>query len=164
MPPKVNASAQILQEFGKRVADYIKLRKSIKAPKLQPTDSPDTILHHEHQLAEQIRKARPGASRGDIFAPGIAAEFRRLIEMTMQGPDAGAIRASLQRAEPVRLKALRVNHGYPRSIPLQSTPPSLLLNLPQLPEGLDYRVVGQALVLRDTSANLIVDFIPNAIP
>ena len=38
----------------------------------------------------------------------------------------------------------------------------LLANLPQLPEDMEYRVVGSDLVLRDVDANIIVDLIPNA--
>ena len=81
----------------------------------------------------------------------------------MKGPQAARIQDSLQRAEPVQLE-LQVNAVYPASVPLQSTPPSLLLNLPKLPPEVDYRVVGDKLVLRDVEANLIVDFIPHAIP
>jgi hypothetical protein len=163
---KVNADAAVLQDFDHRVADYIKLRKTIKpeSQALKPTASPEKIAHHEHELAERILEARSGAAQGDIFTPEIAAEFRRLIDISMQGADAERIRASLRRAEPVRLKALRVNHRYPKNVPLQSTPPSLLLNLPQLPKELDYRLVGRALLLRDTDTSLIVDYILNAIP
>jgi hypothetical protein len=32
-----------------------------------------------------------------------------------------------------------------------------------LPEELEYRIVGKNLILRDTGADLIVDFIPDAI-
>jgi hypothetical protein len=32
-----------------------------------------------------------------------------------------------------------------------------------LPPQVDYRIVGKALLLRDVDANLIVDYIPNAI-
>jgi hypothetical protein len=63
----------------------------------------------------------------------------------------------------VRL-ALKVNAPFPENLPLQSTPATLLLNLPRLPAELDYRFVGNALVLRDTAANIIVDFIPDALP
>jgi hypothetical protein len=59
---------------------------------------------------------------------------------------------------------LKVNRSYPVEVPLQTTPPSLLQNLPKLPPELEYRVVGKALVLRDVNANLIVDFLPNALP
>jgi hypothetical protein len=57
-----------------------------------------------------------------------------------------------------------VNAAYPATLPLQSTPPTLLLNLPRLPKELEYRIVGRDMALHDTVTNLIVDFIPNAIP
>ena len=59
---------------------------------------------------------------------------------------------------------LKVNSAYPATLPRQSTPPTLLLNLPRLPKELEYRIVGRDLALHDTVTNLIVDFIPNAIP
>jgi hypothetical protein len=69
---------------------------------------------------------------------------------------------SLEHAEPVEGQ-IKVNASYP-PVPLQSMPPSLLANLPRLPAGLDYRIVGRSLVLRDVQANLILDFIPKALP
>jgi hypothetical protein len=81
----------------------------------------------------------------------------------MQGPRAARVRKSLKSAEPVTIP-LDVNQAYPSSVPLQSTPASLLLNLPHLPKGLDYRIVGRRLVLRDVNANLIIDIIPDALP
>ncbi len=47
--------------------------------------------------------------------------------------------------------------------PVSSVPPSLLLKLPALPEQVKYAFVGRALILRDTEANVILDFIPDAI-
>jgi hypothetical protein len=43
-------------------------------------------------------------------------------------------------------------------------PPTLLLNLPRLPNELQYRIVGTTLVLYDVSSNLIADLLPNALP
>jgi hypothetical protein len=162
---KVNPDAQLVEDFENRVKDYVKLRKQLEAglPALKPTVSEAAIAHHERELAERIRAARRSAVQGNIFTPEIAAEFRRLIGIAMQGQDASHIHQSLQHAEPVRVR-LRVNEIYPAGVPLQSTPPTLLLNLPVLPPELDYRVVGNNLALRDAKANLIVDFIPNAIP
>jgi hypothetical protein len=37
------------------------------------------------------------------------------------------------------------------------------MNLPKLPTELDYRIVGKHLILRDTGADLIVDFMLNAV-
>jgi hypothetical protein len=57
-----------------------------------------------------------------------------------------------------------VNDAYPADIPLQSTPPTILANLPRLPPEIEYRIAGHALVLRDVEANIVIDVIPDAIP
>ncbi len=162
----VNPDAQVQKDFGKRVQEYVKLCNTAREGlhKLKPTESAETIQYHEKGLAHRIRELRRGAAPGDIFSPDISAEFRRLIGIAMQGQDATRIQQSLQRAEPVHLQSLRVNRSYPEGVPLQSTPATLLANLPKLPPEVEYRVVGRSLVLRDTEANLIVDFIADAIP
>lgn len=163
---KTNADSAILAGFEQKIADYMKLRKTAEGQlqKLKPTKSSDAIKRHEHELAKQLRVARASAVQGSIFAPDVAAEFQRLIGQTLQGPQSGGVQSSLRHAEPVQIPDLRVNGSYPEHIPLQSTPASLLMNLPKLPPELEYRVVGRALILRDVGANLIVDLIPNALP
>ena len=161
---RVNEHALRVQEFDTRVAAYVKLHKQAAAEVsgLKPTKSPSVINQHEQDLAAAIRQMRTHAKRGDIFTSAISSEFRRLIGLTMQGRAGVEIRDSLHRAEPVSLR-LHVNDTYPVNIPLQSTPPTLLENLPPLPKELDYRVIGTDLVLRDVDANLIIDLIPHAI-
>ena len=66
--------------------------------------------------------------------------------------------------EPLPPRPLKVNSRYPPGVPLQSTPPTLLLNLPRLPHELQYRLVGHYLVLYDVAADMIVDFIAGAVP
>jgi hypothetical protein len=167
-PQPVNPHAAIVQDFQKRVADYQGLRKNLEGelPRLKRTPSVEKIDHHEKELAHKIREARRSARPGDIFSPEISSEFRRLIALAMQGQNAGRVEKSLKSAEPeVRTEVrVAVNHKYPSNIPLQSTPPTLLVNLPKLPPEVDYRVVGHYLILLDSKANLIIDFITNAIP
>ena len=45
-------------------------------------------------------------------------------------------------------------------------PVNVLKALPKLPENqdIDYRFVGRHLILLDTRANMIIDYLPNAIP
>ncbi len=57
-----------------------------------------------------------------------------------------------------------VNATYNDHAPFSSMPPTLLLKLPQLPEEVRYRFVGRDLILRDTEANVILDFIKDAVP
>ena len=162
---RVNPDAAIIQDFQNRVAGYMKLHEAVKAElgKLKTTGSPEAIERHEHQFAHKIREARRTATQGAIFTPAITTEFRRLIGIAMKGSDATHVQQSLKHAEPNRLK-LRVNHSYPEGVPLQSMPPTLLLNLPTLPKDLEYRIAGHDLVLRDATGNVIIDLIPNAIP
>lgn len=162
----VNRDSSILKDFEQRVSEYAKLHNNARSDVrgLKPTNSTEAIVRHEHELATRIRELRSGAVPGSIFSPEIAAEFRRLIGLTMRGAEAVRIHESLRHAAPARLPSIRVNESYPSSVPLQSTPPSLLLGLPPLPPEVEYRVVGNDLVLRDIEANLIVDFISNAIP
>jgi|SRR5579863_1140563 len=155
----VNADAAMVQDFQKRVAAYLQLRKSVESnlPKLKATASDEKISHHEIQLRHAIRDARKGAREGDIFTPEISTEIRRLIAIAMH-PDGPQIRQSLRSSEPVQLH-LAINEKYPDGVPLQTTPPSLLENLPALPPEIEYRITGQDLVLLDTRAHLIVDIV-----
>lgn len=156
--------AAAIQDFGKRVAAYAQLRKQVQSgmPALRETDSPGEISRQQNRLADALRRRRANAQAGDIFTPQIAAEFRRLIALSME-TGAKQIDSSLRHAEPVQLR-LHVNESYPDHIPLQSTPPSLLANLPPLPSEIEYRIAGRDLILLDTRANLVIDLIANCVP
>ena len=162
-PARVNPDAAVSAQFDQHVTDYMKLRqkaeKGLSVPK--GTESSDKITQYQRDLAERIRAARPQAKAGDIFTPQIADLFRKLITGSINGPDGVKIRTSYERAEPIRGVHLAVDQAYPDGLPLQSMPPSLLLNLPRLPKELEYRFVDHELVLRDVAANLVVDLIPD---
>ncbi len=160
---KVNPQAATSADFEKRVADYMKLRQSAQSGLTTPknTPSPAQLTDYQHQLADRIRSARSQAQQGDLFSPQVADLFRQLVSQSINGPQGVQIRKSYERAEPVRGVHLEVNQAYPDGLPLQSMPPSLLLNLPKLPKELEYRFVDHELILRDIAANLIVDFIPD---
>jgi hypothetical protein len=162
----VNPQAAAIVDFEKRIDDYLSLTKRLSKgnPVNEPTDQPHLILERQHELARKIREARNDVKQGAIFTPEIAKEFRRLLGIAMAAQKNNAdIQKSLARAEPVRL-VMRVNEPYPPEVPLQSMPATILMNLPRLPQQLEYRIAGHALVLRDTAANLVVDLIPDAIP
>lgn len=164
--PGVNADAVIIGDFDKQVKEYLKLHKKAETgvPPMKPTDSPEAITERRHMLASRIQTARQQAKQGDLFSPQVSQLYKRLIAMAYQASGPAKVGASLRHDEPVRDVKLQVNAVYPERTPLQTTPPSILTNLPPLPPELDYRIVGHDLVLRDTGANIIVDFIPAAIP
>jgi hypothetical protein len=152
-----------VKEFQDRIHSYLSARKKKDIAK-KPTDSPDKLAQQKQQTAEKSQQARPEAQRGDIFTPTVSAYFKKQIESTLHGPEGSRVRASLRHAEPLPDVHLQVNEKYPKNLPLQSTPPTLLKNLPPLPKELQYRIVGSALVLYDMSSGLVVDFIPGAVP
>jgi hypothetical protein len=106
---------------------------------------------------------RAGAAPGEIFTPEIRAGFRRLLSPQLKGEDGQDAKAIMKDDAPAAV-ALKVNADYPENKTLATVPAKLLLNLPTLPEAVEYRFVDKHLILRDAQANIIVDFIPNAIP
>ena len=154
-----------LEQFQKQVEAYLKVRKTVadQLPKLRATPSAEELAARATALALNLAKARAGAPQGAIFTPEIATEFRRLGKLALDGGDGTRVHKSLARSEPVK-GTVHVNDAYPAAVPLQSMPPTLLMGLPKLPMELEYRLVGWTLILRDSEANLIVDFLPEAIP
>ena len=152
----------VVKHFEARVKKYQSLKSDFGIPNKQ-TNSADKLAEEKRQASEKVHAARPAARQGDIFTPQIAEYFKKQIASTLHGADGGNVRASLQRAEPVPNIHLQVNAPYPKELPLQSTPPTLLLNLPPLPKGVEYRIVGSTLFLYDENSRLVIDYITGAI-
>jgi hypothetical protein len=152
----------VVKDFEQRVGNYAALKSKQGLPQ-KSTSSANKLAEQKEQAVEKIREVSPVAHQGDIFTPQIATYFKKQIQATLHGPGGKQVQASLRHAEPLPDVRLEVNAKYPENLPLQSTPPTLLQKLPQLPKGLQYRVVGSALILYDEASNLIVDFIPDAI-
>ena len=156
-------NSRLTAEFQQRVKQYLDLRKKAAGQAPKPTDSPQVIASSQRDLGNKVRVISAGAKQGQIFAPEIAQYFRRQLTAALAGQSGKKVRASLHRAEPVKMD-LQINQSYPENVPLQSMPPSVLLKLPELPDGLEYRILDRELVLRDTEANIVVDYIPEALP
>ena len=110
----------------------------------------------------RMRAARAGAKQGEIFTPEVSQLFRRLMYPEVKGAQGKETKQIIKEDAPKGV-LLKVNARYPEEAPLPTVPPNVLANLPQLPEDLDYRIVGNDLILRDVHANLIIDFIPRVI-
>jgi hypothetical protein len=163
---KTNPEAQTLVDFNERVKAYLTLRDKVdgEAPKQQETKEAAKIQEAQRGLFAAIRNARVGAKQGDIFTPAIEKKFRALLSPEVKGQEGAKAKATILEEKPV--VELKVNTEYPSAEPLSSVPPTVLQALPPLPkgEGLEYRFVRKHLILLDTRANLIVDFLFNAIP
>ena len=56
----------------------------------------------------------------------------------------------------------KVQRAWLEKEPLTAVPPTVRQALPKLPDGLEYRFVREHMILLDTRANLIVDYMLNA--
>ena len=163
---KVNPDALALQDFTKRIESYMDLHNRLekKVPPLKTTDDPAKIRASQVGLAAAIRAERKGAKQGEIFTPAIAAIFRRLMYPEVKGAEGVETKKAMKEDAPKPgTVPIKVNAVHPEGAPLPSVPPNLLANLPKLPEDLEYRIIGHYLILRDVHANIIVDYMPNAI-
>jgi hypothetical protein len=122
------------------------------------TDDPAEIRRAVLALARAIRAARASAKRGDIFTPAVSAELTRALSAEMNA----ATLAAIADDNPGEFSA-RINSSYPDSKPFSTVPPNVLAILPRLPEDIEYRFLGQHLILLDTRASMVIDGMPDAI-
>ena len=109
----------------------------------------------------RIQAARKAAKRGDVFGDA-GPYFIRIIERDTK---ARGLRDAFNAMQEVPSQSpVAVNAVYPEKAALATVPPMILVNLPRLPDGIEYRFMGRDLILRDREANLIVDFLPGAVP
>ena len=162
---RINPDAKTMADFEARVNAYAALHRKLEAtlPNLPREATPQQISTHQIPLAQMIARARSGAKAGDIFTKDTRALFRRFLARVFQGRDGAELKALIMDENPGKLR-LQVNGPYPESAPLSTVPPQVLQALPKLPEDLQYRFIGDRLVLVDLHANTIVDVIEDAIP
>jgi hypothetical protein len=160
---RVNPQAAAMKAFVDRVNDYVSLTKKLDdgLPKLAPTDDTAKTDARQKALAERVREARKDAKRGDIF--GTAEPYFR--EAIAKDSSRRSTRDKNAALEEVPAKdPLRVNAYYPEKAALATVPPLLLSQLQPLPDGIEYRFMGNDLILRDAKTNLVIDFINHSVP
>jgi len=166
-PPVVVSAADkaALQLFEKQVNDYVALRKKVRAsaPKLSKDSTPEQINAYRTALEESMRNARAGAKRGELFRPDTADYIRRTLKIEFQGKDRRELRDTIFETETQGV-VLRVNYPYAQSAELSEMPATLLAKLPQLPKEVRYRFVGRNMLLVDRESNVIIDYMPDALP
>jgi hypothetical protein len=153
------------REFLAKVNDYDKLRNSVRRgiPDAGKRATAEQIQKHQAMLAEKIQDARKDAKQGNVFTTDSQVAFRRAIDRAYSGKRAKKIDRTLVQGEPVKLD-LYINKPYPEKIPTTTVPPTLLQHFPKLPKKIEYRIVGNDLVLEDTESHLVIDIFPGAFP
>jgi hypothetical protein len=163
-PAQANPIGTAVLGFKERLAGYVKIHNEAegKVPKLVETSDPNKVADREAALGAMIKGLRRDAKEGDIFGPDFRAVMEREVREDFRSRPAADRKAMIQEL-PGKTK-IAVNMTYPSELPLATFPARLLQKLPDLPPELEYRIVGRHIVLRDSTANVIVDIARNVVP
>jgi hypothetical protein len=157
---------KVLSDFSKKAKDYMSKEQMLAADKMKPTTDVAKLQQQRKQLRDAVQQSRADAKQGDLFSSETAEAFRKVLVDLLNGPEGKKIKTSLNHAEPGASAEFSVNGEFPNKNgqPIQSVPPTVLKVLPPLPKGLEYCIAGKTLALRDSAANMVVDYLPNALP
>jgi hypothetical protein len=163
--PLSPADAQALSTMNDRLGEYIDLHTKLERslPKLPKDATPQQIDKNQRAFEALMRKARATAKPGDIFTPEARPVIKRLLATVFEGPEGKQLKASIMDENSTGI-TISVNGRYPDTVPLSSVPPEVLQTLPKLTEDMEYRFIGDRLILLDTHAHVVADFIDDALP
>ena len=178
-PQAVDMDPEALTKFQNEVEEYVELHQDLL--KRVPTVSSQLDPAEMARTAEDGGRDTGRATRrkqGDIFKPRWRRPSWRRSARSCPDPRArpcsrrcgpatpgrGYAAQSTRRARTDATSCSPINAVYPDGAPCSGVPSSLLLALPRLPEQVKYGFIGRALVLRETEADLILDFIRDVVP
>jgi hypothetical protein len=166
-PPAVQQPAETaaLTDYNAAIEEYLKIHRGLKGevPVLTVTTSAREISMAADTLAAAIQRARPRARTGDLLNPAVAQIVKVRLRTALAGVDPATFVITIN-DEPTLKGPPRIHMRYPAASSMATIPPHLLDVLPPLPNELEYRFLGRALVLRDREAALIIDYISDALP
>ena len=157
----VNKDAKIMADFNERVQKYVEVHRRLEAtlPPIPTEATPQQIDAHQRALEKLIQRERlKGGKPGDFFDKDTRALFRRHLDIAFSGPDGADAKAEIMDEYPGPVNVV-INGRYPDTIPLSTVPPKALQLLPSLPEELEYRFIGDRLILLDVHAHIVIDAI-----
>jgi hypothetical protein len=160
----VNANAAVMADFQKRVEAYVTVHRKLEdtLPKLSKQTNPHEIDGHERALGKLVQAERKTAKPGDILSPAMQRVVRTLLRPIFAGAEGTQIKNEILDKEYKGNAKLAVNARYPDEVPVSTMPPQVLASLPKLPEELEYRFIQNSLILFDSHAHVIVDFMDRA--
>jgi hypothetical protein len=163
--PLNDADARALATMNDRLKEYVDVHQKVEdtLPKLPKEAAPKQIDQNQRMFEQRLRAERKSARQGDIFTPEATPVIKRLLATVFAGPEGKQLKASIMDENPTGI-SISVNGRYPDEVPISTVPPEVLQTLPKLSEDMEYRFVGDNLILLDAHAHIIADYIADAIP
>lgn len=155
-----------LKQFTTSIQQYVQLHRQIERqlPPLRARSDAQEIVESSNAMASALQTVRAGVREGNIFTATVGVLLRSRIADALDARGFTAeevIAASLEEAdEEAPLPVVNGRFPWTRGAEMW---PCVLNALPDLPDELQYRIVGRDLVLIDVHANLVVDILRNAV-
>ena len=161
------AATNALNAFENQVQDYARLHRRLEQ-QIGPIELTTPIAEINRRivaLAAAIRAERGDVRQGDFFTPVLTHLLRARVNdaLLMQDFTADDVRHAgrVDGIDYGRI-TLRVNDTFPWVLAVGMFP-CVIDALPPLPPELQYRIVGDDLLLIDIHASLIVDILPGVL-
>ena len=157
--------AAAIKQFDAAIASYMTLRRNLRSEVRGPVknSSSTQMTDATDALAGAIQRSRRDAKVGSIFGKPVASVIKRRIADAVRSEKLVAVLSDID-DDGTAGPAPKVHLRLPVTAQMATMPPALLEVLPALPKELEYRILGQYLILRDVDASLILDYIPAAVP
>jgi len=161
------AATQAVTAFERTAQDYAVMHRRLER-QIGPIElgTPvEEINRRIRELATAIRAERIDARPGDFFAPALGDLLRaRINEALLEDHYTADDIRSAARIEGVDYGRVRlqVNDTFPWRLAVAMLP-CVIRALPAIPPEMQYRIVGEDLVLVDVHAGLIVDILRNVL-
>ncbi len=164
-PQLSSADKKTVEDFRKRAKRYIERREWLRSqlPQIEKNATPEQIEAFQVSLQKAVQADRVNTKPGDVFTQQASLLIRDLIRKEFTDWEKSELRKQVLAADTQGVP-LKANVPYPESKELVHMPPTLLMNLPELPKELRYRFIGRNLAILDRDSSLIVDFMRDALP
>jgi hypothetical protein len=164
--PSAQRTNAAIDDFNASVSAYAMLHRQVEltVPPQKIFADPREGLATVAALRDALRAARANAREGDVFA-NASDELRRRIRWALRenGFESRDLVADMLADTEEGARPLVVNESF--SWALGNLMPAFLIRaLPELPDELQYRLVGPDLALIDLDPNLVVDILRDALP
>ena len=165
--PPPQPAPRSVNTFEVAVRDYARMHRRLEG-QIGPIEFGTPVAEINRiirELSAAIRAERHDAAQGEFFTPDLAGVLRARITDALldHGYTADDVRAAagVNGVDYDRV-VLRVNETFPWVL-ASAMFACVLEVLPPLPPELQYRIVGDDLVLIDVHASLVVDILPRAL-
>src|SRR5262249_51023667 len=121
------------------------------------------VRTRQNALTDALRtKLRPNARQGELFTPTVTAEIGMELKAMFDSPQRDLLLDEL--AEQYNTPPNAPQPTINERLVAPRVPPRLIEVLPPLPKRREHACPGRSLVLRDVDADVVADYLPNALP